>query len=100
MQYIQILNHVYLKLISCYMLLIIFPLQKDRRTHLETLQGGPGEGELICSHSCGWGRGVGVEAGGVGPGASGSWLIGKWMGQRLGACGLSPWVVFAALTGP
>lgn len=39
--HIQILNHVYLKLISCYMLLIIFQIQKDRRTHLETLQGGP-----------------------------------------------------------
>ena len=41
-----------------------------------------------------------MEEGGVGPGASGSWLIGGWMGQCLGACELSPWVVFAALTGP
>ena len=46
LQYIQILNHVYLKLISYYMLLITFQLQKDKRTHLKTLQGGPGEGEL------------------------------------------------------
>ena len=43
---------------------------------------------------------MGVEGGGVGPGASGCWCVGRWMGQCLGACELCPWVVFAALTGP